>query len=251
MSLERREFETALGDIWLWGETEAFSGSKPLVFAILGAFNVEQRWPDHIPQRLANVSVVTAQLPGNHCPLPSSHSVEAYAEAFSAVLATMGRPAIVLGASIGGLAAFAMHGPNLRGIVALDPPLHTAGLWPLVGPFRQMLIDSNHEPRLTEFLWNVFGVGADRLEERDYSGLLEGLSVPTVVIVGEEPLQPVRELTMLPGLVEERDRLAYRRHPLVQLWRVGGVGHNIVNGGFSHVLDAIRWLMIHTGQARG
>ncbi len=241
--MEKRTFTTPLGEVWLWGDQEAFDGPNPLIFAILGAFNIESRWPDYLPKHLAAASVVTAQLPGNHCPQPLTHSVGAYAAAYSQVLAELGRPAVVLGASVGALVGMAMRAPNIRGTVALDPPLHTAKLWPLLAPFRQAIADNPGDARLAEFIWNVFGFSAAEVVDRDYTDLVSRISAPTIVLVGEEPLFPQRDLRTLPSLLDEAGRQVFRDHPLVTVRQVAGVGHSIVDGGFAAVLDALRGLL--------
>jgi pimeloyl-ACP methyl ester carboxylesterase len=241
--LEKRTFTTPLGEVWLWGEADAFEGTKPLIFAVLGAFNIETRWPDVIPEHLQGVSVVTAQLPGNHCPHLLTHSVGVYAAAYGQVLARLGRPAIVVGNSIGALVAMAMRAPNIRAILALEPPLHTAKLWPLVASFRRKLADHPDDARLAEFIWNVFGISAATVEDRDYSDLVARVSTPTIVLAGEEPLLPHRDLRILPSLLDDADRQVLRSHPRMQIWQVPGVGHNLVNGGASVVFGFLKRLL--------
>jgi pimeloyl-ACP methyl ester carboxylesterase len=239
--MERREYQTSVGEIWLWGERLAFEGSAPVILGLHGAFNVaEPRWIDRLAPQLPDFAVLSSHVPGNHCPYLVSQSVGAYAAAFSEVLAALGRPAVFLGASIGGLVAFAIRSQNLKSIVALDPPLRTGKLWPLTPDFREKLRADPQDADLAAFLWNVFGVSADGLEDRDYSGLVQRVSVPTAVMFGDDPLLPERTIRSVPSLTDEVDRALFRANPNIHTWLVEGLGHNLLNGGWSYVIDRTR-----------
>lgn len=246
MAVERRTYDTPFGEIWLWGEAEAFDGDKPLVLVILGAFNKEVRWPDYMAPELPAAATLVAQLPGNHCPQPLTHSVGAYAAAFSQVLGALGRPAIVVGCSVGGLVAMAMRAPNLKGLVLLEPPLRTGKLWPLVDSFRERMARPGADRREAEFITNVFGISATGHQDRDYSALVERIAVPTIVMFAEDPLFPEREVVRLPSLLDEPERDLFRRRPGVATALLMGVGHNLVNGNYDGVLTVVR-RMLATG----
>lgn len=240
MSVERRAYDTPFGEIWLWGEPQAFDGDKPILLTILGAFNIETRWPDYMAPRVPEAAVLAGQLPGNHCPPPLTHSVGAYAAAYSHVLAGLQRPAVVLGCSVGALVAMAMRAPNLRGLVLLEPPLRTGKLWPLVEDFRIRIAQNPDDPAVVDFIFNVFGISAQGHEDRDYTGLLDRISIPTEVLFGEERLFPERPITRLPSLVDEPERTLFRRQARVKTWLAPEVGHNLVDGCYLGVLKAVR-----------
>lgn len=244
--MERHSYHTRHGEIWLWGKPEAFAGTGPLALFLLGAFNVEVRWPDDAAERLTEIAVLSAQLPGNHSPQPDAHSIDAYAAAYAQVLAQLGRPAIIVGNSLGAVTALAIRSPHVRAIVALDPPLRTARLWPLIPAFREKLREAPDDARLAEFLWNVFGVAPETVEDRDYTDLALAVTVPTIVIMGGEPLMPERDAAILPSLLDEPERRRLQGVRLIERWIVNGAGHNIVDGGYSFVLDAVRKLMART-----
>ncbi len=239
--MEQREFETRLGKIWLWGEAEAFTDDRPIVLVITGAFNDKRSHIFELQAELPEAAVLIGHLPGNHCPTLISPSVGVYAAAYSQVLASLTRPAVVLGASIGGLVALAMQAPNLRSIIAVEPPLRTGKLWPLVGPFRQRIRNEPENPDIKPFLWAVFGLSEDAHEDRNYEGMFAQLTIPTRIVVGAEPLYPERDIgNRLPSLVDERERQLFRDHPHVKTTTVLGAGHNVPAQAFRTLVDITR-----------
>jgi hypothetical protein len=244
--VERTEFQTPAGDVWLWGEPGAARGGKPIVLWISGAFAVERPPSFTLPPRLPQADVLLAHLPGNHSPQPQVHSVEAYSAAFSNVLDQLGRPAVVVGSSIGGLTALGLRSPHLRGVVALEPPLRTGQLWPLRPDFRERLAASPQDARLREFLWSVFGISETAHEDRDYTGLLDGLQTPVWAVLGGAALLPERAVSQLPSLVDEPSRDALGRHPKVTVSIVHGVGHNIPGRAFDAVVHVVEGLLSET-----
>jgi hypothetical protein len=87
-------------------------------------------------------------------------------------------------------------------------------------------------------MWNFMGYAADRVKNRDYSHLPPEISVPTDVLVGELPLEPVRDLPTWPSLTSKDDRAALEANPNVTL-HVGpqGSGH-----GLAHWPEATKML---------
>lgn len=244
---ERRAYRTSEGEIWLWGAREAFEGSKPIGLVILGAFNAEKSALMDIQASVPDLAVLIGRLPGNHAPEPRVHSIEAYAAAFTQVLTELRRPAIVIGASIGGLVAFGLRAPNLKGILALDPPLRTGKLWPLREGFRQRLRNDPTNERLAEFIFNVFGISPDAHEDRNYDSLLEGLTAPTWVMYGDDALLPERPISRDPSLLDEPERNLLRRHPGISTALVEGVGHNLPAYAFNRIVGRLEVLMTSVG----
>jgi pimeloyl-ACP methyl ester carboxylesterase len=222
--MEKREFDTRFGPIWLWGAAEAFTGSRPLVLVITGAFNAERSQIFALASVLQGADVLIGHLPGNHAPDTIHHSVGVYAGAYAQVIASLERPVVVVGASIGGLVALSLKAPNIRSILAIEPPIRTGRLWPLLHPFRQRL---QAEPKVREFLWNVFGISEDVFEDRNYEAMLAQLKTPTRVLLGTQPLFPEREITTLPSLIDEPEREVFARHPAIKITVIAGAGHNI------------------------
>lgn len=236
--MEKREFETRLGNIWLWGDAEAFADTRPIVLVITGAFNAKRSHIFELQAAVPEAAVLVGHLPGNHSPALISPSVGVYAAAYSQVLSGLARPAVALGASIGGLVALALQAPNLTSIIAVEPPLRTGKLWPLVGPFRQRIRAEPGNAELKAFLWAIFGISEDAHEDRNYEGMFAQLATPTRIVIGSEPLYPEREIgTRLPSLVDERERQLFLDHPSVRITTVMGAGHNVPAQAFQPLVS--------------
>lgn len=244
---ERREYRTSEGAIWLWGARDAFDGPKPIGLVILGAFNAEKSALMDLQTSVPDLAVLIGRLPGNRSPEPRSHSIDAYASAYTQVLIELRRPAIVVGASIGGLVAFGLGAPNLKGILALDPPLRTGKLWPLRDGFRRRLRNDPTNERLAEFIFNVFGISAGDHEDRNYEYLLEGLKAPTWVMYGDDALLPERAISRDPSLLDEPERNLMRRHPGISTALVEGAGHNLPAHAFNRVIGRLEVLIESAG----
>lgn len=233
--MQKIVFRTASGDIWLWGEAEGLRASRPVVLFINGAFSIERPRSFELPDLLPSASVMNAHLPGNHCPWLSSHSVDAIAAAYSDVLDQIGRPCIIVGASIGALVALGIRSVWVRGLVILEPPLQTGKLWCLVDSFRSKLAASPLDENLKAFLWDVFGISDTVHENRDYRPLLAKLTVPAWAAFGGVPLMPPRPTQSLPSLVDEPERALMRSHGLFKTEVIPTVGHNVPGQAISFV----------------
>lgn len=214
------EVETEEGPIWFWGEDRGL----PLVLVVTGFRSGAEVWSPIA--RPVGLDYLRVHLPGNHAPPLREVSVAAYSRALDAALASRfaGRPLMVAGLSVGALVALGLRRPELRRLLLLEPPLRTHALWPL----RAVLNPSQgaSEIELAQ-LWSLFGIAPRLTQGRDYRGLLNELSVPTRVLLGDLPLLPPRDLGRLPSLVDEESRAALDAHPLVRVSRVVGGGHGI------------------------
>jgi pimeloyl-ACP methyl ester carboxylesterase len=237
--MERRAFETPLGEVWLHGEPTAFADSRqPIVLAISGAFVSDAAF-DRLPIALPSAAVLISHLPGNHSPPLVTTSVGAFAAAYRAVVQQLGREVIICGSSLGGLVGLAVSAPNLRAVVALDPPFRTAKQWRLIERFRSV-----EASQLTDFdrllLWNVFGISETLIEDRNYMAVLQGLRTRALCFLGGLPLMPPRVTSVDPSMVDEPERAALEAHPLVEVRVLPGVGHNIVAEAGPPVVAALR-----------
>ncbi len=224
--------ETRLGPVQMHG---ADTG-RPVLFTIAGAF-AHPTYLHRLPPMFPELDVWRAHLPGNHCPELAASSVgvfgAAYAEALSARLA--GRPAAVLGVSVGALVALAMRARETRCMILVEPPLRTADAWPL------RAYPAKAPSGSEAFLWNVLGVAVGAHEPRDYTGLLQGVACPTRALLGEVPLLPERTAEVLPSFVDEPSRALLRAHRLIDVVDCAGAGHNVPKLAGGHFLAAIRW----------
>lgn len=244
--MERRAFQTPLGEVWLWGEPEAFGGDKPVVLIVGGAFQAADNVFLEFQPAFPEAGIVFGHLPGNHCPELSEVSVEAYAAAYGHVLrsAFAGRPAVLCGVSTGALVTLAMDAPATQRMVLIEPPLRTAKLWPLIEFFRQ-----KDEPPARRFVEAVFGVFPDRVEDRDYRPLLGRLQVKAWFLLGDVPLMPERPFSEIPSLVDEPERVLIASHPLARIATSAGSGHNIpklhdrlIEGALNKAIEQLRSL---------
>ena len=225
---------TSLGVISIWGHF----GNKIKVLAINGAGAAADEM-SRLPHILApDYDGLVAFLPGDRRPALSQVSIPAFAQAFDEVVRRLG-PTVVMGHSAGGLVALAMRSPLIRAVVAIDPPLLTSKMWPVIPTLRAGLAAS-YDP----FLDKVFGLTAAGVEERDYRPLLAGLHRPTDVVVGSDPLFPERALSRKPSFVDEPERALFAAHPLVRLHVAPNSGHQVqfeaAHFLFSVLLEACR-----------
>jgi hypothetical protein len=90
------------------------------------------------------------------------------------------------------------------------------------------MVEPHPAPEQREFLWKVLGVREGEAVERDYRHLVRDLRVPGLVLLGAVPLQPPRDLAILPSLVDDEDRATLRAQPLLRVTEVPEAGHNVV-----------------------
>ncbi|HEX2818141.1 MAG TPA: alpha/beta hydrolase [Phenylobacterium sp.] len=135
-------------------------------------------------------------------------------------------PIVAFGASTGNLVSLGLKLPNICRRVAVEPFFQTRDLWPFIANSRErMKLNPGHE-LMARFFWEVFGIAEDRLENRDYGRLLDGVSVPTDVVVGQAPLLPVRDVESWPSFTSAEDRARLAANPLVTLHEgPPGTGH--------------------------
>jgi pimeloyl-ACP methyl ester carboxylesterase len=244
--VDSRTYETPYGPIVLVGEAEAFGSERPLVVGLAGAFAIPRGPLFQLARALApEADIVSGHLPGNHCPPLISASVGIYAAAYSHALneAFPHRRLIACGLSIGGLVALALRVPAVRRALIVEPPLVMSKLWPLWPTLRERLAREPGNADLAAFVRNVFGVDATSIEERRYEHLLQGISVPTQVQVGDRPLFPKQPFTALPSLVDEPERALMAAHPSIELTVVPGCGHNVPQENAPAFINALRELV--------
>ncbi|RAK63103.1 alpha/beta fold hydrolase [Phenylobacterium kunshanense] len=230
---ERIEVATAFGPIWFHGRDTG----RPVMLLLTGAFAAEDLL-DHTQRFLPDVDVWRAHLPGNHCPAIAPVSVGVFAAAYAEALdARAGdRPVAVTGLSAGALVALALRARSLKALLLVEPPLRSEHLWPML-EFR-----AQGPPGWETLIEPVFGIGPDSVRPVDYTPLLDALSVPALVLVGEVPLMPQRPVPFLPSFVDEECRARLAAHSRVRLEIVPGAGHNIPAQAPQLFLGAMRRL---------
>jgi pimeloyl-ACP methyl ester carboxylesterase len=228
--------ETSLGPIHFRGRDTG----KPILLLITGSFASENT-ADRLADRFPAMDCLRAHLPGNHCPQVAHVSIGIFAGAFTEALDRRfsGRPVVVTGLSIGGLVALAIRARMLRGILAVEPLLVSDEAWPLLN------LRTQAPPGNEDFLWNILGIGPDKVERRDYRPMLGNLTTPTYVILGDE-VPPVGEWPeYMPGLLGPLSRQALASHPKITVDQLTNVGHNILKYGPYALLNATKHLIQH------
>ncbi|HVI34555.1 alpha/beta fold hydrolase [Phenylobacterium sp.] len=228
-SLTRTEFRTELGVVPLWHAPGALASDRPVLVTVTGAFATADTMSKMQAVVGPGCDCFLMHLPGNHTPALREASVAAYAEALQAVIAERfaARPVVLVGVSIGALVALAVRAPQVRRVVAVEPPLTTGKLWPMLGPLAQKIAAAPGDTTLRDFAAGVFGVTSGGFEDRRYLHLLDGLGAPVDVVVGDRPLMPERPCETYPSFVDEPERAFLRGLPNVVLHVAPGAGHNV------------------------
>jgi hypothetical protein len=228
-TLTRREASTRLGVVPIWSRPDIFDSRKPLVVAIAGAF----AGPEDL-SRLAEVlspmaDAALLHMPGIDAPPLSDPSIEAFSTVVGELIDELfaGRRVVVLGVSIGAVAALGVRSRSVRRIVAVEPLLATAGLWPMVDALRSHLANLPANSPIHPLFERLFGVTKAQITPRDYRHVLDGLSVPVDVVLAGEPLQPRRRVERLPSLVDAPERALLSVLPQVRMHLAQGAGHNV------------------------
>lgn len=187
--VEARGVMTSHGPVILWGRFAP--DPRPPALIIRGAFaekDIYARLPDDLP----GFNVFLTHLPGMHTPFLPVSSVQSFAAAYDEAFA---QPVHALGFSVGGLVAMAMR--NTASVVAVDPPLQTAPLWPLRGFLDNVAENASED--MKAWVRGLFGI----TENRDYRPLVKP---DHHVIIAGEPLEPERDPIPCPGLITREDR---------------------------------------------
>ena len=119
-------------------------------------------------------------------------------------------------------------------VLAIEPFLETGKLWALFEILSPSVVGNG-----AAWVEAIFGRPGDG---RDYRSILDGLRVPTEIIVGDVPLFPRRPVMGLPSLCDEADRAAFRAHPLVHLQQGVG-GHGVHMGSQDMINEALARLL--------
>ena len=166
-------------------------------------------------ERLPDHNLLFAVLPWHNAPdveggLPGY--VDAFAEAFRGFPSAAD---LVVGESLGALIALGTPG---RRVVAVDPFLTTAKLWPVHVMVRDRRKANPQAARSYEAIF----------DRKDHRFILDRIRSPTLVIGGDEPLMPPRFMPAPPSLLDEEDFAAFAAHPLVTALRISG-GHALLH----------------------
>jgi hypothetical protein len=215
-----------------------YADSRAALLAVNGSFPPPGQLHDLITH-FTGVSVVIVNLPGMGGAPWANATVSGLTESLEQTVRLLlpSAPIVAFGASTGNLLSLGLRLPNICRRVALEPFLETGELWPFIANSRERLemnlprAHTGHYAYLKDYLWEVFGVASDKLENRDYRRLLDNITVPTDVMVGELPLLPRRRTDIWPSFTSAKDRASLAANPLVTFHEgPAGTGHSYQSG---------------------
>lgn len=227
--MSRTDVSTPLGIVPLWHLPEAAHADRPVLVTIAPAF-ADDEYMTRLPQVLGSAAdTFLMHMPGNHAPPLTGASVTLFAKALEEVLAKTfsGRPVVLFGLGVGAVVAMAVRSPVVRRVVAVEPLLSMAKLWPLIPNLQRSATTEANNAAYVAFLKGVYGVSAQGVEDLRHHRLVEGLQAPVDVLLGTEPLDPPRAIQRAPSLVDEADRAFLEALPGVEIHLAPDSGHGL------------------------
>ncbi len=184
-------------------------------------------WADRVPD------LGFLHLPGHSgAPEFSEVTLEAWTRGFREMIAKFPQPPLIIAESLGAMVAMSLP---CRALIAVEPLLSTDQLWPL-----------HRTIRIARSKGIVIEPALEALFEKPFDWAPGRISAPTLVIAGQEPLLPEREVYPEPSLLTDEDFGVYARHPLVEAVRIPG-GHSLLDTNPNGVAAASRDFMIRHG----
>jgi hypothetical protein len=229
--------DTCAGPLGVVGRVHT-GPARPALLAVNGAFPRKRHRHDLV-DHFSGVSVLVVDLPGmSGVPWANPTIPELTQGLESAVRRLVGDvPIVAFGSSTSSLVTLGLRLPNICRHLLQEPFFQTEGLWPFIASARERMARNPTNAAMTRFFCEVFGIGPDRLENRDYRHLLANITKPTDVIVGGAPLEPMRKMDFWPSFTSAQDRAALRANPLVSLFEgPPDTGHGFGAEGESDLL---------------
>ena len=223
--------DTALA---LFSRDNVGASSRPVVVMLHGALRsagVLLPWVERLAE---DADVMLIDLPGHgrsEAVFPASVQMFADAVLHAIRVNLSGRQVVVVGESLGGLVALAIAAQDdpepVRAVVACDPPMTAAKLWNVAGNFRRLMAAQPDNVALKSFAFEAFGLKEASAVERNYYPLLDGLKIPVVVVTGDLPLLPPRNMQGVACLFDAVDQYIARRfYPdAIEVVEIAGCGH--------------------------
>ena len=184
--------------------------------------------------------VMLASLPGHGVAPPlSSPGWDELVAGLHQSLRTVvpGRRVLVAGLGLGGVLALAL-GAHGYAAVAFDPFFATAGRWPLEIALERTA--ARGELPVPEFMFEALGWRDGAIvQNRSYGGLLDRLKAPALVVCGDVPLAPPRDLAMAPSLMDEADHALAAAYPNLRMQIAAGCGHDVLSQATDFCRDII------------
>jgi pimeloyl-ACP methyl ester carboxylesterase len=216
------DVRTSVGRVPLTGKLSE-DRSRPVLLVIRGIFHGDSYGQWLVAEFAGQADVLLAHVPGMNSPTLAASDLATMGQAFREVVEgeLADRDVIVFGMSTGCLIALAMGRlPQVRRMVLLDPYLNVADCWAL----RELIgVRAKRGTVLRAWFEALLGQGL----EGDFRELIAARAPRTYVLVGEEPLEPMRALNKIPSLASAQEREMWAAAPGVELTVCAGAGHDI------------------------
>ena len=240
-SFKPLDVTTRRGPVRLWLTQSQDVGRRPLVFAMPGVLANSEDMERLVSALGLLGDGCVMRPPKDFGPGFDLGGLADLASVVGEILETTfaDRRIVLLGASSSGAVALGVRARNLARIVAVDPPLVTGQLWPVLDQLGHHLGQVRNDLQAQAFVGAAFGVTLDGIQPRDHTPLLQGLAVPADVILAGEPLMPQRQVTRFPSLVGEAERRRLSETPGVRLHVIPGTGHNVLGAALHKVVQIL------------
>src|SRR5689334_21683553 len=158
--------QTTHGPIFVVGRLHAV-GDNPAVVAVGGAFPPPYFLHD-VADWFPGLSVLVAPIPGMDATRTIDFDLARVSRALDEAIETLlpNRKIVTLAVSAGALVTLGLRHPGIVHQVVVEPFFRTAPLWPIRQEFLAAMADMEAGRKLA--VDQIFGVGADRIEDRDY-----------------------------------------------------------------------------------
>ena len=202
---------------------------RPLVFLIPGVLAELQPAADLVKGLGILADACVMRLPSSREFALSTMALAELSRMVTGLLETRfaHRRIVLVGISTGAVLALGVRAANVQRIVAVEPALATANLWPVAEAMRRH-VEALGDPIAKAFAAEAFGVGQSGQGARDHFAALHGLDLPVDVLMGGMPLMPERKVDRVPSLVDAPERRRLAAMPGVRLHISQDSGHNIV-----------------------
>jgi hypothetical protein len=249
--LERRDIQTPLGVLTLWGLPEPADADRPALIAITGSFMPLDTLAG-LPGDLGESGqVLIGELPLRGTEPVLMPSLVRLAEALGLAVheALNRRPVVLVGFGDAALVAALARAPEIVRVIAVEPPVMTSKLWPLRDALKDRL-RQEADPGLRTYLSEAYRAAPEGETPRDHRPLFAGNPAPVVVLVGDQPLSPERRLDHPPSHVDEEDRAWLAKTAGVEVIVAPEAGHEIAREAGDLILSLSRRALARAATAR-